>query len=139
MLMLPQWGSIYDEQSQQRTPGNWYLACNNVSRHLSCLWIYIQKLQATNQLVVILVNYCIFEQLNHLYITFDIDVNGGESDMKNILCSSIGKKIEHDEDVYLVFLELRCFSSMLPSMPKGEIVSMNADAITMGENCRTLI
>ena len=32
-----------------------------------------------------------------------------------------------------LFLELRCFSSMLPSMPKGEIVSMNADHIPMGE------
>ena len=41
---------------------------------------------------------------------------------------SIGKKVEHD----LVFLELRCFSSMFPSMPKGEIVSMNVDA--MGEH-----
>ena len=39
--------------------------------------------------------------------------------------------------VYLVLLELRCFSSMLPSMPKGEIVSMNIDAI--GEHCRTLL
>ena len=41
--------------------------------------------------------------------------------------------------VYLVFLELRFFSSMLPSMPKGEIISMNVDAIIMGEYCRTLI
>ena len=32
----------------------------------------------------------------------------------------------------LVFLELRCFSSMLPSMPKGEIVSMNVDGIPLG-------
>ena len=32
---------------------------------------------------------------------------------------------------------LRCFSSMLSSMPKGEIVSMNVDA--MGKYCRTLI
>ena len=31
----------------------------------------------------------------------------------------------------------RCFSSMLPSMPKGEIVSMNADA--MGEHYRTML
>ena len=41
------------------------------------------------------------------------------------------------KSIYLVFLELRCFSSMLPSMPKGEIVSMNVDA--MGEYSRTLI
>ena len=40
--------------------------------------------------------------------------------------------------VYLVFLELRFFSTMFPSMPKGEIVSMNADDIIMGEYCRTL-
>ena len=40
---------------------------------------------------------------------------------------------------YLVFLELRCFSSVLPSMPKGEIVSMNGDAIIMRKYCRTLI
>ena len=37
----------------------------------------------------------------------------------------------------LGILGTRGFSSMLPSMPKGEIVSMNADAI--GEYCRTLI
>ena len=34
-------------------------------------------------------------------------------------------------------LGTRCFSSMLPSMPKREIVSMNVDA--MGEYCKTLI
>ena len=34
-------------------------------------------------------------------------------------------------------LRTRCFWSMLPSMPKGEIVSMNADA--MEEYCKTLI
>ena len=28
---------------------------------------------------------------------------------------------------------LRCFSCMLPSMPKGEIVSVNADGISVGE------
>ena len=50
--------------------------------------------------------------------------------------NSIGKEVEHDEDVYLVFLELRCFWSMFPSMPKWEIVSMNVDAI--GEHYRTL-
>ena len=33
----------------------------------------------------------------------------------------------------LVFLELRCFSSMFPSMPKGDIVSMNVDDTTTGE------
>ena len=33
----------------------------------------------------------------------------------------------------------RCFSSMLPSMPKGEIVgSMNTDAIPIGEYCRNM-
>ena len=41
-------------------------------------------------------------------------------------------------EYYLVFLELRCFSSMLPSMPKGEIVSMNVDDISMGEYCRAM-
>ena len=45
--------------------------------------------KATNWLVVMLVDYCISKQLNHLYITFDIDVNGGESDMKNI---QLGRK-----------------------------------------------
>ena len=34
---------------------------------------------------------------------------------------------------YLVFLELRFFSSMFPSMPKGEIVSMNSNDTTLGE------
>ena len=34
---------------------------------------------------------------------------------------------------YLAFLELRCFSSMLPSIPKGDIVSMNVDDTTLGE------
>ena len=43
-----------------------------------------------------------------------------------------GEKVD-EEEIYLVFLELRCFSSMLPLMPKGEIVSMNVDDITMGE------
>ena len=69
---------------------------------------------------------------------------------ENILCSRMGEKWEHDvfakenevrfdwwrrfkKIVYLVFLELRCFSCMLPSMPKGEIVSMNDDDITIGE------
>ena len=34
---------------------------------------------------------------------------------------------------YLVFIELRFFSSMFPSMPKGEIVTMNTDGISMVE------
>ena len=34
---------------------------------------------------------------------------------------------------------LDVFLSMLPSMLKGEIVSMNVDAIIMREHCRTLI
>ena len=34
---------------------------------------------------------------------------------------------------YLVFLELGFFSSMLSSMSKGEIVSMNVDDTTLGE------
>ena len=37
------------------------------------------------------------------------------------------------EAYYLVFLELRNFSSTLPSMPKGEIISINADGITLEE------
>jgi hypothetical protein len=37
-----------------------------------------------------------------------------------------------NKDIYLVFMELRCFSSMLPSIPKGKIVRMNAGDITMG-------
>ena len=43
-----------------------------------------------------------------------------------------------EEDLKICILGIfrnKCFSSMLPSMPKGEIVSMNADA--MGEHCRT--
>ena len=36
-------------------------------------------------------------------------------------------------ELNLVFLELRFFSSMLPSMLKGDIVSMNADDIPMGD------
>ena len=65
---------------------------------------------------------------------FDIDVNGGENDM---ILHSIRKEVEHDEDANLVFLELRCFSFMLPSMPKGEIVSTNVDAMT--EHYKTLL
>ena len=39
------------------------------------------------------------------------------------------------ENLYIFgILRTRCFSSMLPSMPKGEIVSMNVDDTTMGEN-----
>ena len=107
------------------------------------LWwtkLVISNFYATNQLVVVLVDYCIFKKLNHSCITFDIDINGEESDMKKILCSIMGKKWEHDVwclfeenearfdwSVYLVFSKLRCFSSMLPSMPKGEIVSMNVN------------
>ena len=45
-----------------------------------------------------------------------------------------------DEEDCLSFVGIfgtRCFSSMLPSMLKGEIVgSMNADDIPMGEYCR---
>ena len=44
---------------------------------------------------------------------------------------------EEDLKIYTFgILGTRCFSSMLPSMPKEEIVSMNADV--MGEYCRTL-
>ena len=39
-----------------------------------------------------------------------------------------------EEDVYFLFLELIFFSSILRSMQKGEIISMNVDAITMGEH-----
>ena len=45
-----------------------------------------------------------------------------------------------EEDLKICILGIlgtKRFSSMLPSMPKGEIVSMNAHA--MGEYCRTLI
>ena len=91
-----------------------------------------------------LFKYCI--------LTFDIDVNGGECDMKNITMYRGESDMKHGGElrtwyiwskiwlmkkiwkvVYLVFLELGCFSSMLPSMPKGEIVSMNFDDIPMGE------
>ena len=41
--------------------------------------------------------------------------------------------------VYLVFLELRCFSYMLLSTPKEYIFIMNANAIIIGEHCKTLI
>ena len=45
---------------------------------------------------------------------------------------------EEDLKIYtLGILGTRFFSSMLPSMPKGEIVSMNIDV--MGEYCRNLI
>ena len=36
-------------------------------------------------------------------------------------------------EYYLVFSELRYFSSMFPSMPKGDIVSMNSDNTTLVE------
>ena len=40
----------------------------------------------------------------------------------------------------LLFFGTRCFSSMLASMPKGEIVrSMNVDDIPMGKYCRNMI
>ena len=42
-----------------------------------------------------------------------------------------GAKVD-EKEIYLVFMELRCFSSTLPSTPKGEIFSMNADDATMG-------
>ena len=34
-------------------------------------------------------------------------------------------------EIYFVFMVLRYFSSMFPSIPKGEIVSMNVDSIPM--------
>ena len=41
---------------------------------------------------------------------------------------------------FVGILGTRCFSSMLPSIPKGEIVrSMNVDDIPMQENCRNMI
>ena len=44
---------------------------------------------------------------------------------------------EEDLKVYTFdILGTRCFSSMFPSMPKGEIVSMNANA--MGQYYRSL-
>lgn len=36
-------------------------------------------------------------------------------------------------EYYLVFLELWCFSPMLPSMPNEEIFSMNVDGIPLEE------
>ena len=36
-------------------------------------------------------------------------------------------------EYYLVFVELTYFSSMVPSMPKRDIVSMNFDDTTLGE------
>ena len=43
---------------------------------------------------------------------------------------------EEDLKIYTFgILGTRCFSSMFPSMPKGDIVSMNVDA--MGEYSRT--
>ena len=59
--------------------------------------------------------------------------------MYDVCLRKMKQDLIDEEDVYLVFLELRCFSSMLPSMPKGDIASMNVDATTMGEHCRTLI
>ena len=59
--------------------------------------------------------------------------------MYDVFLRKMKQSLIDEEDVYLVFLELRCFSSMLPSMPNGDIISMNVDAITMGEHCRKLI
>ena len=42
---------------------------------------------------------------------------------------TIGATIEY----YLVFLEPRYFSSMLPSMPKGKIVSVNPNGTTLAK------
>ena len=44
-------------------------------------------------------------------------------------------------NLFVGILGTRCFQSMFPSMPKGEIVrrlvgNMNADDIPMGEYCR---
>ena len=72
----------------------------------------MQNFKATDRLVVMLINYYMFNQLNHLCINFDIDVNGGESDTKK---HSIGKKVEHD----LVFLELRYFFIYVAINVKG--------------------
>ena len=59
----------------------------------------------------------------------------------------MGRMIDEEDlkrkinSLLLVFLELDVFSSMLPSMPKGEIVrrivgSMNDNDIPMGDYCR---
>ena len=60
--------------------GDWY---ETMSLDTLATYGFIYKsCKAIEHLVVMLVNYCIFEKLNHLSITFDIDVNGGESDME---------------------------------------------------------
>ena len=109
--------------------GNWYAT---ISVDTCVVYRVICKsCKATEWLVVVLIDYLTFKKLNHLCIIFDNDVNERERERHEKY--SIGKKEEHD----LVFLELRCFSFMLSSMPKGAIVSMNANA--MGEHCRTLL
>ena len=51
--------------------------------------------------------------------TFMSNINGGEK--------------ADEEETYWVFVKLRCFSSMLPSMPKREFMSINVDDTTLGE------
>ena len=58
--------------------GNWYAT---VSFDTCVVYrIICKSCKATDQLVGMVVDYCMF----NFSTTFDIDVNGGESDMKNI-------------------------------------------------------
>ena len=87
--------------------------------------------------LVVLIIFCIY--------TFEIDVNGGENDMKNILYVSMGEKyyevclskiwlMKKTWNLYTFGIYgTRFFSSMLPSMPKGEIVSNENWLMSMGE------
>ena len=67
--------------------------------------------------------------------------NGGELTDSIKEESDLGERVTQqdfidEEDLkicILGILKIQMFSSMLPSMLKGEIVSMNIDDITMGE------
>lgn len=53
--------------------------------------------------------------------------------MFTFMCSMNGGVKEDEGKIYLVFMELRFFLLMFPSMPKGDIVSMNIYDIPMGD------
>ena len=89
---------------------------------------------------------CLVVSLMYLcFLDLCIDVNGGENDMKNILYVSMGEKyyevclskiwlMKKIWNLYIFGIHgTRCFSSMLPSMPKGEIVNNKHWLMSMGE------
>ena len=116
----------------------------NKGPHDSSIELYCKNCKAIDRLVVMLIDYCMFKKLNHLCTIFDIDVNGGEVQhekhciMREKYCNKGSAWSKNWLMKRLVgILGIRCFSSMLSSMPKQEIVSMNVDA--MGEYYRTLL